>query len=97
MSRFRGTACDQCKTEAKHPGHGLPDGPVHGWLRIVTDTDARYDFCSIKCATDWLKERKRRAAERTRERSRLVKQTANAKPQQALMQTISTARPGRVL
>lgn len=64
--RFRGTSCDQCKAEAKHPGHGLADGPIRGWLRIVTDTDARHDFCSIKCATDWLKERKRQQAERVR-------------------------------
>lgn len=93
MTRFRGTTCDQCKAEAKHPGHGLAEGPLTGWLRVTDANDARFDFCSIKCATDWLKERKRRAAERARERARLAKQTP--KPQQ-LMQTIATAGLGKV-
>lgn len=96
MSRFRGTACDQCKTEAKHPGHGLPDGPVHGWLRIVTDTDARYDFCSIKCATDWLKERKRRAAERAREQTRLAKTPPRPMQGGIIHQTIDMRGQGKV-
>lgn len=94
MTGFRGTACDQCKAEAKHPGHGLAEGPLAGWLRITDANDARFDLCSIKCAMDWLKERKRRATEHTRERARLAKQTA--KPKQALMQTISTAPLGKV-
>lgn len=64
--RFRGTTCDQCKADGKHPGHVQPDGPLHGWLRIVNDSGFSYDFCSIKCATDWLKERKRQQAERVR-------------------------------
>lgn len=63
MSRFRGTACDQCKAEGKHPGHGLPDAPLPGWHRITHESGAAYDFCSIKCAIDWLKERKRKQAE----------------------------------
>jgi len=66
VSTFRGTTCDQCKADGKHPGHGLPAGPLAGWHRITTDTNHSYDFCSIKCAVDWLKERKRQHAERAR-------------------------------
>lgn len=67
MSRFRGTACDQCKAEGKHPGHGLPDAPLPGWHRITHESGAAYDFCSIKCAIDWLKERKRQQAARAKD------------------------------
>jgi hypothetical protein len=66
--RFRGTTCDQCKTDGKHPGHGQPDGPLTGWHRITNDCGTSFDFCSIKCAIDWLKERKRQQAERARQR-----------------------------